>query len=53
MLHLPRPLFVYFCTFQTTNFTEKTVMSGVSGMRTRIVGLEGKHADPLLTFCKN
>ena len=42
----PRPLFV-FLFFSNTNFTEKTV--DVSGIRTRIVGLEGKHADHLTT----
>ena len=38
---------VYFCSFQTQNFTEKTV--GVCGIRTRIVRVEGEHADHLTT----
>ena len=36
-----------FSSFSNTNFTEKTV--GFSGIRTRIVGVEGKHADHLTT----
>ena len=40
----PRPLFVYFCSFQTQIFTEKT-----EGIRTRIVRVEGEHADHLTT----
>ena len=33
--------------FSDSNFTEKTV--GLSGIQTRIMGVEGKHADPLTT----
>ena len=40
---LTRPLFVYFRSFSNTYFTEKTV--GFSGIRTRMVGIDGKHAD--------
>ena len=40
----PRPLFFIF---SNTNLTEKTV--GISGIRTRIVGVEGEHADHLTT----
>ena len=39
----PRPLFAYFCSFQTQILQKKTV--GVSGIQTRIVRVEGKHAD--------
>ena len=39
----PRPLFVNFRSFSCTNFIAKTV--DVSGIRTRIVGVEGEHAD--------
>ena len=42
-----RPLFVYFRSFQTQMFTEKMV--GFSGIRTRIVGVEGEHAYHLTT----
>ena len=41
-----RPLFVYFRSFQTI-YRIKTV--GFSGIRTRIVGVEGEHADHLNT----
>ena len=43
----PRPLSVYFRSFSNTIYTEKTV--GFSETRTRIVGIEGKHADHLTT----
>ena len=43
----PRPLFRLFLFFSDTNFTGKTV--GVSGIQTRIVGVEGEHADHLTT----
>ena len=43
----PRPLFVYFRSFQTQILQKKTV--GVSGIRTRIVWVAGKHADHLTT----
>ena len=43
----PRPLFVYFLSFSNANSTKKTV--GFSGIRTRIVWVEGEHADPLTT----
>ena len=43
----PRPLFVYFRSFQTEIFQKKTV--DVSGIWTRIVGVEDKHADHLTT----
>ena len=42
----PWPHFV-FSFFSNTNFTEKIV--GFSGFRTRIVGVEGEHADHLTT----
>ena len=42
-----RPLFVYFHSFQTQILQKKTV--DVSRIRTRIVGVEGEHAD-LLTI---
>ena len=41
-----RPLFVYFHSFQT-QYYRKTL--GFSGIRTRIVGVEGEHADHLTT----
>ena len=43
----PRPLFCLFSFFSNTNFTENTV--DVSGIQTRIVGVEGEHADHLTT----
>ena len=43
----PRPLFLYFCSFQTQILQKKTV--GFSGIRTRIVGVEYEHADHLTT----
>ena len=43
----PQPLFCLLLFFSNTNFTEKTV--GVSGTRTRIVGVEGEHAEHLTT----
>ena len=43
----PWPLFVYFHPFQTQIIQEKTV--GFSGIQTRIVGVEGKHAEHLTT----
>ena len=39
-------LFVYFRSFQTQIY-RKTV--GISGIQTRIVGVEGEHADHLTT----
>ena len=42
----PRPLFDYFRSFQTI-YRINTV--GFSGIRTRIVGVEGEHADHLTT----
>ena len=42
----PRP-FCLFSFFLRTNFKEKTV--GYSGIRTRMVGVEGEHADHLTT----
>ena len=42
-----RRLFVYFSSFQTQILQEKTV--GASGIQTQIVGVEGKHADHLIT----
>ena len=42
----PRPLFVYFRSFQQ-QFYRKIVDH--SGIRTRIVGVEGEHADHLTT----
>ena len=44
---LPRPLYVYFRSFQTQNLQKKT--EGFSGTPTWIVGVEGKHADHLTT----
>ena len=41
------PGLFFFSWFSHTNFTEKTV--GVSGIRTRIVGVESEHADHLTT----
>ena len=38
----PRPLYCLFSFFSNTNYTEKTV--GLSGIQTRIVGIEGDHA---------
>ena len=43
----PRSLFVYFRSFQTQILQKKTV--GVSRIRTRIVRVEGEHADHLTT----
>ena len=43
----PRPLFVYFCSFPAQILQKKTV--GFSGIQTRIIGIEGKHADHLTT----
>ena len=43
----PRPLFCLLLFFSNTDFTEKTV--DVSRIRTRIVGVEGEHADRLTT----
>ena len=43
----PASFLVYFHSFQTQFLQKKTV--GVSGIRTRIVGVEGKHADHLTT----
>ena len=42
----PRPLFVYFCSFQT-HIYRKTV--DVSKIRSQIVVVEGEHADHLTT----
>ena len=39
----PRPLFVYFHSFQTQNFQKKTICG--SGIQTRIVRAEGEYAD--------
>ena len=39
--------FLLFSVFSNTNFTEITV--GVTGIQTRIVNVEGKHADHLTT----
>ena len=41
----PRPHFVYFRSFQHTNFIDETV--GFSGIRTPIDSVDGKHADHL------
>ena len=43
---LPWPLFVYFGSFQA-QILQKTV--SISGIRTRIAGVEGEHADHLTT----
>ena len=44
----PTPaLFGYFGSYSNTNFTEKSV--DFSGISTRIVGIEGEHADHLTT----
>ena len=42
----PRPLFVYFRIFQTQYYRK---IVDFSWFRTRIVGVEGKHADHLTT----
>ena len=39
--------FCLFSFFSHTNFTEKTV--GIRGIQTRIIGVEGEHADHLTT----
>ena len=39
----PRPIFCSLLFFTNSNYTENTV--GVSGIRTRIIGVEGEHAD--------
>ena len=44
-LGIPRPLYCLFSFFSNTKFTEKTV--GVSGVQTRIVGVEGEHVNDL------
>ena len=41
----PRPHFVYFRSFQHTNFIDETV--GFSEIRTPIDSVDGKHADHL------
>ena len=43
----PRPLLVYFRSFQTQIQQKKSV--DVSGIQTRIVRAEGKHADHMTT----
>ena len=43
----PRPLFVSFRSFQSQSLQKNTV--DVSRIQTRIVGVEGKHADHLTT----
>ena len=43
----PRPLFLFIFVLFKHNLYRKTV--GVSGIRTRIVGVEGEHADHLTT----
>ena len=43
----PRPLFVYFKYFKTQILQKKT--EGFSRIRTRIVRVEGDHADHLTT----
>ena len=42
---IPGPLLVYFRSFQTQLLQKKTL--DVSGIRTRIVGVEGQDADHL------
>ena len=42
-----QPLFWIFLIFSKTHYTEKTV--GFSGIRTRIVGVEGDQGDHLTT----
>ena len=44
MVQLPAS-FLFIFVFSNTNFTEKNV--SVSGIRTRIIGAEGEHADHL------
>ena len=46
MLYIHNGLFIYFLSINRF-FSEKTV--DVTGIRTRIVGVEGKHADHLTT----
>ena len=43
----PRPLYVYFCYFQTNILQKQN--AGVSMIWTRFVGVEGKHTDHLAT----
>ena len=43
----PRPLFVYFRSFQRQILQKKTVI--VSGIQTRIYGVKDKHTDHLTT----
>ena len=43
----PPGLFLFIFVHFKQSFTEKSV--GISGIRTRIVGVEGKHANPLTT----
>ena len=43
----PRPLFCLFLFFSNSNFTVKSI--GFSGIRTRIISVEGEHADHLTT----
>ena len=43
-----RPLFLVISFFSNTNFTEKLYLD-VSGIRTRIIVIEGKYADHLTT----
>ena len=47
LMGLPRPLFVYFWSFEAEILQEKTV--SISDIRTWIVGVEGRHADHLTT----
>ena len=46
-MNQPRPVFIYFCSYQTPNFRKITV--GFSLIRTRVVGLEVKDTDHLTT----
>ena len=43
----PRPIFVYFHSFQAQILQKKTI--GFSGIQTQIVGVEGEHSDHLTT----
>ena len=43
----PRPLFVYFHSFETQFFIEK--IGNVSWIRIRIVRVEGEHSEHLTT----
>ena len=45
----PRPLFVYFGSFETFKHQFHRIIVGFSGIRTRIVKVEAEHAEHLTT----